>query len=233
MLPFLERESRRGRALHLVWMTDGAAGGTPLTRRAEESRAVLARNGLEGVACIFLGLDHALPDGRLHEHVERAYRALSEVLDRVDTPIELWLPAWEGGHQDHDTTHALGRAAGLGRDALMRQYPTYHGEGRRGPLFRVLTPLSGSEVVDRISLGLSDALRLLATCTQYRSQWRSFVGLLPMMAMHLVVFRRPMVLCAVDAKAPFERPHPGALLYERRTAWRWEDLRSALGGLAR
>ena len=54
-----------------------------------------------------------------------------------------------------------------------------------------------------------------------------------MIALHLLVFRRPMVLCEVDPAMPTARPHAGALLYERRTAWRWDDLQSAVRGLRR
>ncbi|MFN3730483.1 MAG: PIG-L deacetylase family protein [Fimbriimonadaceae bacterium] len=233
VLPFLKREAQHGRELHLVWMTNGAVGRTLPALRAEESRNALAANGLGGVNSTFLGMDHALPDGRLHEHLVRAYAALTAHLDALQGSFELWIPAWEGGHQDHDATHALGCLVALGRGALVREYPTYHGAGRRGPLFRVLSPLPGRRVVDRLSPTVSETWRLLLTCFCYRSQWRSFLGLLPMITLHLLVFRRPMVLCEVDPAMPMARPHSGALLYERRTAWRWDDLQSAIQGLWR
>jgi hypothetical protein len=233
VLPFLKREAQRGREVHLVWMTDGAAGGSAPALRAEESRSALAANGIDGFSFTFLGMDHALPDGRLHEHLVRAHDVLAAHLGLLQGSPELWIPAWEGGHQDHDATHALGCLVGLDRGALVREYPTYHGAGRGGPLFRVLSPLPGRRVVDRLSPGVFETWRLLSTCLCYRSQWRSFLGLLPMIALHLLVFRRPMVLCEVDPAMPVARPHAGALLYERRTEWRWDDLHSAVRGLRR
>lgn len=220
-----------GREVHLIWMTDGAAGGTPPGRRAKESRFVLAANGLQRAYCTFLGIEHSLPDSCLHQHVPRALVALEEHLDGLDGPLELWLPAWEGGHQDHDTTHAIGRFAGIERRAAMRQYPIYHGADLPGPMFRVLSPLPGTTVVDQIIPNFREILKMLAACLCYRSQWRSFLGLLPMITLHLMLFRRPIVLCAVEMGMPASRPHAGALLYERRTPWRWDDLQAALSGL--
>ena len=59
------------------------------------------------------------------------------------TPDEVYLPAWEGGHQDHDAGHLLGlslAAPGL----RLRQFPLYQGAGLPGPFFRVMAPLPGN-----------------------------------------------------------------------------------------
>jgi hypothetical protein len=228
LFPFLREAVGEGRTVHLVWMTDGGAGGVAPERRSEESRAALAASGLQAVQCTFLGMTHSLPDGRLHQHLGRAREALAEWFATLDGPTEVWMPAWEGGHQDHDATHALGRAVSSGRATRISQYPTYNGAGRSGAMFRVLSPLPSMEVVERRVLGFAESLRLIASCLHYRSQWRSFLGLLPMIILHLIVFRRPMVLCAIDPASPLVRPHPEPLLYERRTPWRWDDLQSAL-----
>lgn len=230
ILPFLSVAQREGRDLHLVWLTDGAAAGSDPGRRQAESEGVVGRFGLRPKTMRFIGIERGLPDGYLHEHMDRALLAVSDVLEGLPAEVELLLPAWEGGHQDHDAAHALGRAWARGRSAAMRQFPAYQGERWGGPWFEVLAPTTSMQVVAQQRLGLRDSFRLLRTCLGYRSQWRSFLGLLPMAALHLVILRRPIVLCAVDPDAPMTRPHAGLLLYERRTRWRWDVVRDALAG---
>ncbi len=227
ILPWLERANAEGRAIDLVWLTDGAFGGVDPEVRRQESLRALRSVGVQPHTLVFVGIDGGIPDGRLHLSMAEAHTATIAALDAVDGPAELLLPAWEGGHQDHDATHALGRAVARSRGFHALQYPLYQGEGLRGPVFRALAPLRASTVVRALPVGWTDIGRLVRACLHYRSQWRSFVGLLPMMLLRLLV-ARSIVLCAVDPEAPLCPPHDGPLLYERRTAWRWPDLQAAV-----
>jgi LmbE family N-acetylglucosaminyl deacetylase len=227
ILPLLERANAEGRAIHLVWLTDGAFGGVDPEARRRESLRALRSVGVQPETVAFVGIDGGIPDGRLHLSMAEAHAATVAALDAVDGPAELLLPAWEGGHQDHDAAHALGRAVARSRGFPMLQYPVYQGEGLRGPVFRALAPLRASTVVRAVPVGRADIGRLVRACLHYRSQWRSFVGLLPMVLLRLLL-ARSIVLCAVDPTAPLRPPHGGPLLYERRTSWRWPDLQAAV-----
>ena len=231
VLPFLRRAVEEGRELHLIWLTDGGAGRAAPTLRARESLDALAAAGIRCATCRFLGIDERIPDGYLHRHMARTRVALLRALEPFDGPIELWVPAWEGGHQDHDAAHALGRSLAKDRPGVTLQFPLYRSGDRWGLSFTALSPLRGMRVARREHLAFGEAVRLLLTCLRYRSQWRSFLGLLPVAAVRLLVLRRPMVLCEIDIGSALDRPHPGVLLYERRTTWRWLDLRSALDEL--
>jgi N-acetylglucosamine malate deacetylase 1 len=228
VLPFLGEAASAGRDIRLVWLTDGGAGRASPAVRKEESLSVLAASGIRGAMCRFLGMDEGLPDGELHRHLRRAKRALDGVVMGIPGPFELWLPAWEGGHQDHDATHALGRMVARQRDAEAWQYPVYRSGDRWGWTFTVLSPLPSMPLGRVVRLPIRDALALIRRCFGYRSQWRSFMGLLPLVAVRLLLLRRPMVMGPVDPTAPLERPHPGVLLYERRSACAWTDLRAAV-----
>jgi len=227
ILPLLQRASGCGAKIHLVWLTDGALGGVDPERRRQESLLALQRSGIRPTTAAFVGVDGRIPDGRLHRSMAQAYAATIQALRGVEGPSRLLLPAWEGGHQDHDAAHALGRALSRALGIAAMQYPLYQGEGLRGPLFRALTPLRGSGVALELPVGWRDLVGLVHACRQYRSQWRSFAGLLPMALLRLL-WARAIVLCPVDGSAPLRPPHPGPLLYERRTAWRWQDLEAAV-----
>jgi LmbE family N-acetylglucosaminyl deacetylase len=179
ILPLLARAHAEGRATHLVWLTDGAFGGVDPEVRRQESLRALRSVGVQPHTLVFVGIDGGIPDGRLHLSMAEAHTATIAALDAVDGPAELLLPAWEGGHQDHDAAHALGRAVARSRGFHALQYPLYQGEGLRGPVFRALAPLRASTVVRALPVGWTDIGRLVRACLHYRSQWRSFVGLLP------------------------------------------------------
>ncbi|MCC7166074.1 MAG: PIG-L family deacetylase [Rhodospirillales bacterium] len=68
-------------------------------RQAEASQAAQAL-GLEIV------LTSALASRRLKDDLERTRKAVLEAIDRFK-PDRLWVPAFEGAHQDHDAANAL------------------------------------------------------------------------------------------------------------------------------
>jgi LmbE family N-acetylglucosaminyl deacetylase len=223
----LAAERSAGAEVHCVYLTDGAGRRDVAARRNAESLAVLADLGIAPAAVAFLGF----PDGALHAGMERAARALAS-LPCLPVVGRLYLPAWEGGHQDHDATHLLGLwlAARLGRLEHTSQFPLYHGAGLAGPLFRVFSPLPANGPVRRRRLPLSDRLRYGAWPLRYRSQWASFAGLWPP-AFAKLLAGGGFALQPVSLQRAFERPHAGPLLYERRSDVTYADLSSAARAL--
>lgn len=216
----------RNRAVHVLWLTDGGWGGQDRARRERESASVLAELGGERFALHFLGRELGISDGALHRELGRAVPAVFERLSGVGSGAEVLMPAWEGGHQDHDACHLVGvaladRLAGRGQ-----QFSLYHGCGLVGPMFRVLSPLpqNGSPVALRTQF--RERLGYAGLCLRYRSQWKSFVGLLPL---YLWQMRRPtaFALQPIDRARTGEKPHSGRLLYERRNGPTWEEFAAA------
>ena len=229
LFPALVDASRRGVPIHLFWLSDGSYGGQDPMVRVEESHRVLAALGIHAATTAFLGVALGIPDGRVIEHLPALDAALEPILATLPAQALILCPAWEGGHQDHDAIHLLGRriARRGGRPTL--QYPLYQGERLPGPLFRVLAPLHGVPQAERFSPPLSRRFRYAAACLGYRSQRASFLGLLPMIAWRTLVCMRDWVLLETRAEAPLARPHEGLLLYERRTAWSWSSFAQAAG----
>ena len=224
----IEQERRAGRRIFCIYVTDGSTTADPLRRNAE-SRSVLQRLGVATEDILFIGQHLQIADGRTHTRVE----ALAEWLDTfvVAHPelVACYVPAWEGGHPDHDLLHAitLHLPAMRGRSEIIRQFPLYHGHRCPGPLFRVLSPLTANGPVDRQSIGWADRLRYIRLCLAYPSQWRSWVGLFPFVCLHYL-FDGAQQLQGVNATRIEIQPHAGSLYYERRAFLDWPTLKAAI-----
>jgi LmbE family N-acetylglucosaminyl deacetylase len=221
--PRMLQESRGGAEVHCLFLTDGASRGVSSSIRDAESRRVLNRLGVADAAIGFIGSREAIPDGRLVEHLDRAHEEVAKHLAgiRFDTVFCL---AWEGGHQDHDAAQLLALAFATERGIADRlwEIPAYHATRT---LFRVFAPLRRRPAVfERIRLG--DALRIIALVRHYRSQWTSWVGLLPGYMLRVALLRRAAAV-PVEPLRVRMRPHQGTLLYERRFGFSYERFAAA------
>jgi LmbE family N-acetylglucosaminyl deacetylase len=194
----------RGDAVTCVYLTDGASAATASVRDAE-SRRVLASLGVGDVR--FLGSRQRIADGALPEHFDRALALVESEVLAVDEVVTL---AWEGGHQDHDAVHLVAAVFAERRGVPCLEMPLYNGHRTFGPFFRVHHPLG--EGWERRRISAREKLANALLCRHYRSQRRTWLGLLPQM---LLASARE-VTRRVDLRRAEARPHPGALLYERR-----------------
>jgi LmbE family N-acetylglucosaminyl deacetylase len=212
----LEQAVARGSTVLCLYLTDGAFGGQASERRQAETLSVLRRLGIDQAFVRFIGAEEGFADGALCGRIEDAYRAVEKVLDPIARIAALHVHAWEGGHQDHDAVHLIGVAYAAKRGLLQvaRQFPLY----RAGPgLLNISTcsPLmeNGPILSERIPFGRR--LKYIYLCFTYRSQWRSFLFLLPMLAWHYV--RKGTQDFQEIQSARIAGPaHEGPLLYERR-----------------
>lgn len=226
-LEILQRLVASGDRVVCVYLTDGAYGGQPAEPRVRESQRVLRKLGVRDEDMHFVGVRHGFPDGQLVASLERAYAALLECLEPYDVQI-LYTMAWEGGHQDHDAAHllVLYAARELGVKQRVEQFSLYNGAGLPGPLFHVMHPLPENGEVQRFAMSFANRLRYLGLCMAYPSQWKTWLGLLPLVAPKLL-FGRGYALQKADIGRLDEKPHAGALLYERRGLMTWAQFGSA------
>lgn len=227
VFPWLRSARREGREVHAIYLSDGALRGASPVRREQETLRALASLGVDAAHVHFHGVEWGVPDGTVHLHLDRIVPALCDRHRERASAGTVLIPAWEGGHQDHDATHlaglALARAAGALR---VEQYPVYHGAGLPGPLFRVLSPLEANGTITAHPTAIGERLGSVLRCFHYVSQWRSFLGLLPFYALRMC-WRRPFVIQPVDPARTAVRPHPGPTLYERRGGPSWEGFAEA------
>jgi N-acetylglucosamine malate deacetylase 1 len=161
-------------------------------RRAEALRAA----GMLGIA----------PAGFCDWPARSLKAALGPALARIRAALaahaidEIWAPAWEGAHQDHDVANFL--AARLAAECAVVEFAEYHLAGGRAVSGRFKTP-DGRETVLRLDAAERRWKReLLAT-------YRSERGNLAHIACETESFRP---LARYDYRA---RPHAGRLFYER------------------
>lgn len=230
VFPWLRWAVGERRRIELVWLTDGGWGGQDVVRRQRESRAVLAGMGIDPALMCFWGAEWAIPDGNLYRCLDST---MPELLRRFGTPGvggEILMPAWEGGHHDHDAGHLAGIHIALSRGARMYQYSLYHGEGLAGPWFKVLSPLMANGPIEVLPTSLGERLHCAVLCLGFRSQWKSFLGLLPFYLLRMLS-SKAFVRQPVDPRRTAQRPHEGAMLYERRGGPYWAEFAAATSSL--
>jgi len=219
----IEDAAAQGIKVHCVYMTQ-APDPQLNTRRNQESLRVLSRLGVCAEDVSFAGEDLNIVDGHLQWHLaavaDWVYRA---VVDHA--PLHIWIPAWEGGHPDHDALHAVvvELAAIHGFLGRVQQFPLYNGWRCKGPLFRVLQALPENGVVYAVRLPWSARWRYLRNCLAYPTQLKTWVGLFPFV-LTLMLFKGVQQVQGVTRERLVQRPHSGRLYYESRGFSSWDTL---------
>lgn len=224
----IEKELRSGRRVFCAYLTDGAAAAKAGLRE-EESRAVLQKLGVPHSDILFIGTPLHWADCQLYLHMGGLSNWLHGFMDvHPDTDI-CFVPAWEGGHPDHDVLHAITVEVMLARKnpVAIWQYPLYNGRNCPGLFFRVLSPIPENGPVDREPIAWCDRLRYIRLCLAYPSQWRSWVGLFPFAFFHYF-WCGVQQLQKVEKSRLSEPPHARPLYYERRAFLDWSVLSAAL-----
>lgn len=233
-------ERRQGRRVICCYLTDGGFGGVSVTRRNNESLAVLGKLGVVGDDVLFAGEALSIADGRLPENMEQAGAWIDAWLARFDSIQAIYVTAWEGGHHDHDALHAIVAtvAQRRGHLAQCRQFALYNAFHCPGPLFRVHSPLAENGAVAYTAVPFADRLRFLRLCLSYPSQAKTWTGLFPFVVIHYLTDGRQATQ-GMDLRRLSQRPHDGLLYYEKRQFYQWEKMRASVqswqakfGGLA-
>jgi hypothetical protein len=219
-------EGREQRFVHLVdYRTPALA-----TRRREETLAFLRDHGLGPETELHLGAGTGWWDGELYRHVEPAYAALKAA---ITSPVErIVCPAWEGGHPDHDICAAMAvkLAAELG-GVPVDQISLYQGKNLPWILYQASAPLAENGPTTAIRLPAGEWLRWFLGVRAFPSQLKAWAGLLPAMAATYArqgAFRyQPL-----DLRRIAERPHAGALLYEKMFKVPYAAVRQGVDALA-
>jgi LmbE family N-acetylglucosaminyl deacetylase len=221
---------QRGLRVACAYLTDGQTASATAEQRNRESLAVLARLGVAPEDVFFAGAELGIGDARLPLHLAPAAAWIGRWLERYPLLDALHVTAWEGGHHDHDALHALAVLLATERGLLGRtwQFSLYQAKGLPGPLFRVLAPIeeNGPAVATRIPW--RGRLRHLRACLSYPSQRTTWIGLFPFVLLHYLL-RGVEQLQPVSLRRLDERPHAGALYYEKRNFFTWDQMTRAIG----
>lgn len=200
-----------------IYMTNGRFGNVSSDRRNAESMRVLYQLGVAVSDIHFLGQSMEVPDGKLYEHLEGVFTGCYDLMILYGTVQTLFIPAYEGGHQDHDAAHLIGLALARGIGVLDKtfQFSGYHGKGLPWIFFKVMSPIPENGLVVEFPIPWSLRLKYLGFCFYYLSQWKTWIGLLPFVVLHYLVHGTQQ-LQNVSFERAIQKPHSGKLLYEKR-----------------
>lgn len=220
------RELRSGRRVLCAYLTNGAWKGIGSQVRNLESIHVLTQLGVDSEHVLFPGEALGIADGKLPENLHKVTQWIDDRLSTTLGVSSIYVPAWEGGHQDHDALHAAAChvAATHGLLNSTQQFPLYNAYRCPSPLFRVLAPLkaNGTPIAHRIPW--LDRLKFVRYCLSYRSQAKTWMALFPFVLLHYVMDGRQSIQ-PVDVKRLQAPPHRGAPLYETRGYYTWAEMR--------
>jgi len=195
-------------------------------RRFGESRALLQHLGVDGSRVLHVGAGTGALDGVVHRALPAAYAALSATVHGIGPVSRLVTLAWEGGHMDHDMcalmTARLATALG---DPPIETISLYNGPRLPGPLFHGAAPLPENGPVRRVRLTLRQWIAWLVAVRFFPSQAKTWAGLWP--AMFYSYARRGFGVQRLDPARTAQRPHPGALFYERMFKVPYAEVRAA------
>jgi LmbE family N-acetylglucosaminyl deacetylase len=227
-LPLIWQAAREGleqRFVYLADYRDEALGA----RRLAETRVFLARQGIAPVSVIPLGLGTGAFDQSVHLSAGRLFPQLVRLAGHVGGVSRLVVPAWEGGHMDHDACAylAVRLAERIGAPEI-RQFSLYNGPGLAGPLLRGGAPLGENGPCVRIGLSPAEWARWMVGVRAFPSQLYAWSGIWP--AMFAGLLRRGFAWQALSAERVMARPHAGSLFYERMFKVAYEEVRQALDG---
>jgi len=212
-----------------AYMTDGGFSGVGLTRRNRESLSVLKQLGVQEQDIFFAGNELSIPDTRLHEHLEPAAEWIRQLIAGFPSRLLIYVPAWEGGHHDHDALHAI--TVSIAQECTMLgcvwQFPLYNAYRCAGPLFRVSAPLPRNGAIEERGIPWHYRPRFLRFCLSYPSQAKSWMGLFPFVFFHYII-RGKQTLQPVSYERIHQRPHDGPLYYEKRNFFTWEEMAAYL-----
>ena len=216
-----------------AFLTSGTVGDLSSEARNNESLTVLKKLGVHPDNVLFVGPQLKIDDGALMHHLDDAAAWLRSWIAACPSLQGLYLPAWEGGHPDHDSLHAVGVTVAAEANLLpiTRQSSLYNGYKRPGQLFNVMRPLPMNGPVEPIVVPWRNRFAFLHLCLCYPTQRKTWMGLLPFVVAHYLTGRQD-AMQRVSVKRLACRPHDGPLYYERRKFSTWAELRDQVAALA-
>ena len=218
-----------GKQVYCVYITRGVKAGFSSKIRNQESLRVLSKLGVNNNNIIYVGDILSVNDGELFNSLSSVYKWIYDFLTKHSKNIYIYIPAWEGGHPDHDCLSVISIKAieKFGALKYTFQFPLYNRQDCIGPFFRFLHPLTSNGSIHKKIIPLLRRIRFLSYLAEYKSQRKTWLGLLPATLIHYV-FKKTQILQAVNAVNEIHRPHNGILYYEYRKFNNWDSLQKNL-----
>lgn len=208
-----------------VYLTSGSDNDCAKSRiRESESRTVLKKLNVEFEDIHFLGSKDKISDGQLISNLKLAATSLIDIIKDYENISALFVHAYEGGHHDHDAAFVIAAQClkELSLEKIGRQFPMYRASEVPFLPYTVNKTLQRNGATLVTSNRRLSAFKYLALALNYRSQWKSMIGLLPLYFFHWCFFAG-IKTQSIDINLAFKRPHKGLLLYEKRNRYTYRE----------
>ena len=202
--------------------------------RELESLNVLLGYGVKRKNILFIGRLLTIEDKNLCAHILRAKKWLDDWLSNHSYISNIYVPAWEGGHPDHDCLYAIAATLITKENFKNKvwQFPLYNSKNCPPFFYRIQSILceNGPKIV--VPISFINRFRFIRSCIQYPSQWLAWVGLYPFFFINYIFFGR-QYLQPIETNRFEQRPHAGKLYYEVRNYRTWKEIFDAVNSLPR
>lgn len=222
IFPYLMMLRKSSRAVKIIYLTNGEYRNFKSEIRNIESINSLGQIGINRESIFFLGEKLNIYDGSVVFNLEAIYKEIIKIFRNNNNISEILMPAWEGGHHDHDATNFLISfiAGKLNLHTKIRQFYTYNCDHKIKPFFNVLKPLKSDSDNISIKFSLADGIKSLLSIRFYKSQLIPFIGLGPQLFYVFIFIRN--IHFNTSLKNHYNKPHNGKLLYERRNRFSYD-----------
>lgn len=204
---FIQLQVAAGNKLKVIYTTNGKFANHNIETRRQEALSALSKIGVSKSDVIFLGHFLNVNDGEVYRRLDLIFQTLLDQHDFLISDVEnIYVTAYEGGHHDHDATYILASALAIkcAKNVKINEFFLYNAIRVPAPFFRVMDP-GVCNNIHKISLSWSEIFLSLTMILSYRSQWKTFIGLLPQILYAFIIKRR------VVFRSP---PEPFDLLYK-------------------
>ena len=197
--------------------------------RNMESLRVLTRLGVKKENILFVGQILAINDGSVIEHISQVKNWLIVWCKSIGGLARMYVPAWEGGHPDHDGLFAIGAyfVQEYGMNSNVWQFTLYNAYRCAPNFFRVQSPLKENGNILTQKILIKNRFKFIRACMSYPSEFKAWIGLFPFFFYnYLLVGKQKLQLVSVSRV--FERPHSGSLYYEVRKFSTWDRVQDGV-----
>ena len=216
-VPFIRQEISEGANIIIIFTTYGSSYGVEHEVRLSESINALTGLGVCSSSIIHLGFDLNIFDGKSHLFLNELLEGSKRIVAQY-TIRKFYCFSWEGGHTDHDASHLITVALEkiVGSEGGVIEVSGYNSYKTKGPFFRVMTLIpSKNNQVQYMQIPLFNSLSHICIIFNYKSQWKTFLGLFAQNFFQLVILRK-IPFRKVGTRSYSNPPHDGGLFYERR-----------------
>jgi GlcNAc-PI de-N-acetylase len=216
--PLIENAILEKEELRVYYLTNGRYKNFSSEIRKKESISALTAIGCAPSSIFMLGHEKEISDGQIIYNLDLIYKLLNSIFSEVGVTklSKIIVPAWEGGHHDHDALNFIVKFVALKHNCLglVNEFYLYNSNDIKKPFFRVMAPINRDKLV-KYGFSQTTSFRMLISSFNYKSQYITFLGLLPQ-ALYTILFKKEIELSYCKDLWPLKKPHIGKVLYERR-----------------